>query len=111
VPRIMRAWEHGAGRASSDRAAILDGERGQRVAAALLLGRHAIGARDDRVQRRRQNARQEQARQHAADSDRRDLETEIQTGQPGDADINLDEQGRFGNLKQNLTNQWKVQDR
>jgi len=25
--------------------------------------------------------------------------------------VNLDEQGRFGNLKQNLTNQWKVQDR
>lgn len=47
----------------------------------------------------------------AADSDRRDLETEIQTGQPGDSDVNLDEQGRFGNLKQNLTNQWKVQDR
>lgn len=47
----------------------------------------------------------------AAESDRRDLETEIKTGQPGDADVNLDEQGRFGNLKQNLTNQWKVQDR
>lgn len=47
----------------------------------------------------------------AADSDRRDLETEIRTGQPGDADVNLDEQGRFGNLKQNLTNHWKVQDR
>jgi len=46
-----------------------------------------------------------------ADSDRRDLETEIQTGQPGDSDVNLDEQGRFGNLKQNLTNRWKVQDR
>ena len=33
------------------------------------------------------------------------------TGQPGDAGVNLDEQGRYGNLKQNLTNQWKVQDR
>ena len=52
-----------------------------------------------------------QAIDAAADSDRRDLETEIQTGQPGDSDVNLDEQGRFGNLKQNLTNQWKVQDR
>lgn len=51
------------------------------------------------------------AAEDAADSDRRDLETEIQTGQPGDSDVNLDEQGRFGNLKQNLTNQWKVQDR
>lgn len=47
----------------------------------------------------------------AADSDRRDLETEIQTGQPGDSDVNLDQQGRFGNLKQNLTSQWKVQNR
>ncbi|MDP1914141.1 hypothetical protein [Brevundimonas sp.] len=52
-----------------------------------------------------------QAVEDAADSDRRDLETEIQTGQPGDSDVNLDTQGRFGNLKQNLTNQWKVQDR
>lgn len=43
----------------------------------------------------------------AANTDRRDLETEIQTGQPGDADVNLDQQGRFGNLKQNLTNQWR----
>ncbi len=51
------------------------------------------------------------AAEDAADSDRRDLETEIQTGQPGDSDVNLDEQGRFGNLKQNLTNQFKVQDR
>ena len=52
-----------------------------------------------------------QAVEDAVDSDRRDLETEVQTGQPGDTDLNLDEQGRFGNLKQNLTNQWKVQDR
>lgn len=47
----------------------------------------------------------------AAARDRRDLETGAQSGQPGDADVNLDTQGRFGNLKQNLTNQWKVQDR
>jgi hypothetical protein len=47
----------------------------------------------------------------AADSDRRDLETEVQTGQPGESDVNLAGQGRFGNLKQNLTNQWKVHDR
>jgi hypothetical protein len=43
--------------------------------------------------------------------DRRDLETGAQSGQPGDADVNLDTQGRFGNLKQNLTNQHKVQNR
>lgn len=47
----------------------------------------------------------------AMSADRRDLETNAQSGQPGDADVNLDTQGRFGNLKQNLTNQWKTQDR
>lgn len=47
----------------------------------------------------------------AASADRRDHETGAQSGQPGDADLNLSEQGRYGNLKQNLTNQWKVQER
>lgn len=47
----------------------------------------------------------------AANSDRRDLHTNVQSGQPGDADVNLDTQGRFGNLRQNLTTHWKVQDR
>lgn len=47
----------------------------------------------------------------AMSDDRRDRETEAQSGQPGDADVNLDEQGRFGNLRQNLTTHWKVQDR
>jgi hypothetical protein len=49
--------------------------------------------------------------EEAANADRRDLKTGTQSGQPGDADVNLATQGRFGNLKQNLTNQWKVQDR
>lgn len=44
-------------------------------------------------------------------SDRRDLATGVQSGQAGDADVNLDTQGRFGNLRQNLTTHWKVQDR
>lgn len=44
-------------------------------------------------------------------ADRRDRATRVQSGQPGDADVNLDTQGRFGNLKQNLTTHWKVQDR
>lgn len=43
--------------------------------------------------------------------DRRDQATGAQSGQPGDADVNLETQGRFGNLKQNLTTHWKVQDR
>jgi hypothetical protein len=47
----------------------------------------------------------------AMNADRRDLATGAQSGQPGDADVNLDTQGRFGNLKQNLTTHWKVQDR
>ena len=46
-----------------------------------------------------------------APDDRRDRATRVQSGQPGDADVNLETQGRFGNLKQNLTTHWKVQDR
>lgn len=49
--------------------------------------------------------------EQAMSADRRDLATGAQSGQPGDADVNLDTQGRFGNLRQNLTTQWKVQDR
>jgi len=48
---------------------------------------------------------------HGADMGRRDAMTGLQSGQPGDADTNLDEQGRQGNIRQNLTNQHKVQDR
>ena len=44
-------------------------------------------------------------------ADRRDLETGVQSGQPGDADVNTSTQGRFGNLQQNLTTHWKVQQR
>lgn len=47
----------------------------------------------------------------AMSTDRRDQETGVQSAQPGDADVNLNTQGRFGNLRQNLTTQWKVQDR
>ena len=42
-----------------------------------------------------------------AQADRRDLATGAQSGAPGDADVNLDTQGRFGNLRQNLTAQLK----
>lgn len=45
------------------------------------------------------------------DADRRDLATGAQSGQPGDADVNLRQQGRFGNLQQNLTTHWKTQQR
>lgn len=44
-------------------------------------------------------------------SDRRDSQTGVQSGQPGDADVNVKEQGRFGNLNQNLTAIRNVQDR
>lgn len=47
----------------------------------------------------------------AAVSDRRDSETRAQSAHPGDADVNLNEQVRYGNLKQNLTTHWQVQER
>jgi hypothetical protein len=43
--------------------------------------------------------------------DHRDAVTNLQSGQPGDADANLKEQGRFGNIAQNTTHQGNVQDR
>lgn len=52
-----------------------------------------------------------QSLDQAQAADRRDLATDAQSGQPGDADVNLETQGRFGNLRQNLTTHWKVQDR
>ncbi|MND73715.1 hypothetical protein D3C77_391980 [compost metagenome] len=49
--------------------------------------------------------------EEAGAADRRDEATGAQSGQPGDADVNLSQQGRYGNLKQNLTTPWKTQDR
>lgn len=46
----------------------------------------------------------------AASPDRGDVQAGTRSGQP-DADVNLGAQRRFGDLKHNLTNQWKVQDR
>jgi hypothetical protein len=44
--------------------------------------------------------------------DRRDLRDGVQSGEPGDADVNLKEQGRYGNRRQNVDAvQHKVQDR
>lgn len=44
--------------------------------------------------------------------DRRDSHTGLQSGQPGDADANLKAQGRYGNLRQNVsTIHAKQQDR
>ncbi len=43
--------------------------------------------------------------------DRRDRMTEAQSAEPGDADVNTDEQGRFGNIAQNTTHQGYQQDR
>lgn len=46
------------------------------------------------------------------DDDRRDAQTGLQSGQPGDADANLKSQGRFGNRAQNVdTVHAKTQDR
>ena len=52
-----------------------------------------------------------QSVEQAMSSERRDLATGVQSGEPGDADVNLDTQGRYGNLRQNMTTHWKVQDR
>lgn len=51
------------------------------------------------------------ARLNSARPDRRDLETEAQSPDPGDADVNLETQGRFGNLSQNLQPRARTQDR
>ena len=52
-----------------------------------------------------------QSVEDAAAVDRRDLSTGAQSVQPGDADFNTAEQGRFGNIKQNTTHQGHQQDR
>lgn len=44
-------------------------------------------------------------------ADRRDLRTDVRDGQPGDAGVNTDQQGRFGDIKQNTTHQGYQQDR
>ena len=38
-------------------------------------------------------------------ADRRDARTDVRDGQPGDAGVNTDQQGRFGNIKQNIPHQ------
>ena len=43
--------------------------------------------------------------------DRRDRTTGLQSAQPGDADANLEQQGRQGGIHQNLTHQGRQQDR
>jgi hypothetical protein len=47
----------------------------------------------------------------AGGRERRDDLTGVQSAEPGDADVNLDQQGRYGNIRQNLTPQRKVHDR
>jgi hypothetical protein len=44
-------------------------------------------------------------------SDRRDAVTDLQSSQPGDADVNLEQQGRHGNINQNTHHQGYQQDR
>ena len=43
--------------------------------------------------------------------DRRDAKTGLESNQPGDADVNLNEQGRQGNMRQNLRPEHRQQDR
>jgi hypothetical protein len=51
-----------------------------------------------------------QTRPEGLKEDRRDKATGVQSPEPGDADVNLDQEGRFGNLKQNTVNRWRVSD-
>jgi hypothetical protein len=51
------------------------------------------------------------ARLQSARPDRRDRETEVQSPDPGDADVELKQQGRFGNISQNLQPRARNQDR
>lgn len=44
-------------------------------------------------------------------TDPRDEVTDLQSSQPGDADVNLDQQGRQGGVGQNTTHQGYQQDR
>jgi hypothetical protein len=46
-----------------------------------------------------------------AEIGRRDRTTGLQSEQPGDDDVNLSEQGRQGNIRQNTRNQGYQQDR
>ena len=50
------------------------------------------------------------ATEDAATSGSRDLEHGSHKARSGDSAVNADEQGGFGELKQNLTNQWKVRE-
>lgn len=43
--------------------------------------------------------------------DRRDRADNAQSSDPGDADVNTDQQGRFGDIHQNTTHQGHQQDR
>jgi hypothetical protein len=43
--------------------------------------------------------------------DRREDTTGLQSGQPGDADVNLEQQGRHGGINQNTHHQGYQQDR
>ena len=43
--------------------------------------------------------------------DRREETTDLQSNQPGDADVNLEQQGRHGGINQNTHHQGYQQDR
>ena len=51
------------------------------------------------------------SRLESAHPDRRDKTTNLQSAQPGDDDVNLEQQGRQGNIHQNTHHQGYQQDR
>jgi hypothetical protein len=57
------------------------------------------------------SSREEKAHIQGERRDRRDAKTGLESNQPGDADTNLREQGRQGNMRQNLTPEHRQQDR
>jgi hypothetical protein len=54
---------------------------------------------------------QEKPHIQAQRRDPREAKTGLESHQPGDADVNLREQGRQGNMRQNLTPEHRQQDR
>jgi hypothetical protein len=50
-------------------------------------------------------------RLRSAEPDRRDQKTGVHSPEPGDADVDLEKEGRYGAMRQNLTPPRRVQDR
>ena len=65
------------------------------------------------IPKEQRSFRDEQARDRlrSAEPGRRHQQDGVQSPDPGDADVDLETEGRYGNMRQNLTPQRQVQDR